>query len=227
MDVKQSMNIYDDGGARLYRLVQPIMVHLRTKRMRQFQDIFKITSKTRILDIGGTAFMWSLIPTRPRLSILNLFVPTEVGEDNINWIAGDGRNIPFKNGEFDIVYSNSVIEHVGDRASQEAFAKEIARVGIHYYVQTPNRWFPIEPHFMTPFIQFLNKTLQKRLVRNFTVWGLICRPTQQHCEEYVEEIRLLDYQSMRQLFPDAQIIKEKFLGLTKSLIAVRYEKPLT
>lgn len=222
MDIKNSMNIYEDGVARLYRLVQPIMIHFRTKRMRQFQDLFKITSETRILDIGGTSFMWSLISMRPRLSILNLFVPTEVVEDNITWVSGDGRNMPFKSGEFDIIYSNSVIEHVGDRASQEAFAKEIARVGIYYYVQTPNRWFPIEPHFMTPFIQFLNKNLQKRIVKNFTVWGLICRPTKRQCEDYVDEICLLDYNTMKQLFPDAQIIKEKFLGFTKSLIAVKF-----
>lgn len=229
MDIKALMNINEDGVesiVRLYRLVTPIMVYFRTKRMRQFRELFKITNESRILDIGGTSFMWSLIPTRPRLTILNLFMPTEVVEKNITWIVSDGRKLQFKNNEFDIVYSNSVIEHLTDRASQEAFAKEIARVGISYYVQTPNRWFPIEPHFMTPFIHFLSKSWQKRLVKNFTVWGLLGRPTTQHCEEYVEELRLLDYQTMRQLFPDAQILREKFLGLTKSLIAVRLESNL-
>ena len=229
MDVKALMNVNEDGVesiVRLYRLVKPIMVYFRTKRMRQFQELFQITNESRILDIGGTSFMWSLIPTRPRLTILNLFMPTEVVEENVTWIVSDARKLQFKNSEFDIVYSNSVIEHLTDRASQEAFAKEINRVGISYYVQTPNRWFPIEPHFMTPFIQFLTKSWQKRLVKNFTVWGLLGRPTTQHCEEYVEELRLLDYKSMRQLFPDAQIFREKFLGLTKSLIAVKLESKL-
>ena len=93
--------------------------------------------------------------------------------------------------------------------------------GTAYFVQTPNKWFPVEPHLITPLIHYLPKTVQKRLLRNFTIWGLVTRPTDQQCENFVREVRLLDERELRQLFPDAEIWHERVLGLTKSLIAVR------
>lgn len=95
------------------------------------------------------------------------------------------------------------------------------RVGRALWIQTPNRWFPIEPHFLTPFIHWLPKRLRKRLVRNFTVWGLVTRPTIETAHEIVDEIRLLSAKELRELFPGCEIVRERFLGLTKSLIVVR------
>jgi len=142
-------------------------------------------------------------------------------ENAVAWVIADGRYLPFKDGAFDITYSNSVIEHLGDFASQQAFAREIARVGIHYYVQTPNRRFPIEPHLITPVIHYLPKSAQKRLLRNFTIWGLVTRPTARQCDDFMQEVRLLDERELGQLFPEAEIWHERVLGVTKSLIAVK------
>lgn len=123
------------------------------------------------------------------------------------------------------MYSNSVIEHLGDLVSQQTFAKEIARVGIRYYVQTPNKRFPIEPHLLTPlihyFLPYLPRSLQRYLLRYFTLWGWITRPTVQECERFLREVRLLDEYELQLLFPDAEIRRERFLGLTKSLIAIK------
>ncbi len=198
----------------------PFSKHFRTRRMQQFQKLFETTFETRILDVGGSLLNWRLIPLHPRLTILNLTLPSKV-ESHVTWVVADGRSLPFKDRSFDIVYSNSVIEHLGDFTSQQGLAKEIARVGIRYYVQTPNHWFPVEPHLLTPFIQFMPKRWQRALLRNFTIWGLITRPSRQRCERYLKEVQLLDYWQLSRLFPGAKIYKERFLGFTKSLIAAR------
>ena len=137
------------------------------------------------------------------------------------WVVADGCFLPFPDKIFDVVYSNSVIEHLGNLENQRRFAAECRRVGVRYYVQTPNKWFPIEPHLLTPFVHWLPPWFQRRLLRNFTIWGLITRPTTQQCETFLQEIRMLDRQELRQLFPDAEIHHERVLGLTKSLIAVK------
>jgi hypothetical protein len=186
--------------------------------MNEFWVRFGITAETIILDAGGDPFNWSLMPDLPELVFLNLYGAkwTKIG-----WVIGDVRYLPFKNGSFEIVFSNSVIEHLGTLNNQELFASECRRVGCHYYVQTPNKFFPIEPHLITPFIHWLPEWLQLRLMRNFTVWGLITRPKRQDCENLLNEIRLLNKQEFQNLFPDAEIVLERFLGITKSFIAMK------
>ena len=204
------------------RLYRPIQRYFRGKRMRAFVETFGVTDETRILDVGGYAFNWRLTPVRPRLVLLNLPRSTRMDvEPGIAWVFGDGRRLPFADQGVEVVYSNSVIEHLTDVPRQQAFAREVARVGRRYYVQTPNRWFPIEPHFLTPFVQFLPMPWRKRLARNFTLWGWLVRPTPAEAVGMVGHIRLLDERELRRLFPGARIERERFLGLTKSLIAIQ------
>jgi hypothetical protein len=129
----------------IHRLYRPFLRHFRTKRMQRFCRFFGLTKATRILDVGGDFLNWSTVSTTPSLTIVNLYSPRDRRRENrILWVIADGRHLPFKDGAFDITYSNSVVEHLGDFASQRAFARETARVGVRYYVQTPNKWFPIE-----------------------------------------------------------------------------------
>jgi len=162
---------------------------------------------------------------RPQLTIVNLPRAMEPGEAGLPWIFADGCQLPFRDKSFDVVFSNSVIEHVGEPLRHQQFAREIARVGVRYFVQTPNRWFPVEHHLLTPLIHFLPRSWQRRLVGRFTVWEWIARPRPDQreffLEHYLRDIRLLDSRAMRRLFPDARLIRERFLGFTKSLIAVR------
>ena len=195
----------------------------RRRRMERFLQEFPITSETRVLDIGGTPDCWELIPVRPRLVMLN----TPRAKDDLAgaeaWVAGDGRQLPFRDGSFDLVFSNSVIEHVGDLASQERFAREVARVGRSYWVQTPNRWFPVEQHLLTPLIHWLPKSWQRVLVPRVNLWSALVKVTPDrrrfYIEHYLSDVRLLTAREMRRLFPGAQLIRERFCGLTKSLIA--------
>ncbi len=139
------------------------------------------------------------------------------------WVQADGRQLPFGDHAFDVVYCNSVIEHLPDQKSRAALAGEIARVGRGYSVQTPNRWFPIEAHTLTPGFQFLPRNWQARLVRNFTVWGWLQRPDRDEARGFVESIHLLSETDLRLAFPGASIERERFLGMTKSITAVRQQ----
>jgi Methyltransferase domain len=193
--------------------------------MRLFEGTFEITPNTRILDIGGSPAIWEFLTVRPRLTILNFPSALEPDAKSLEHVAADGRMLPFKDGAFDIAFSNSVIEHVGTRQDQQTFAEEIARVARAYWVQTPNRGFPIEMHLMLPFIHYLPKAWQRRIVERFTVWELLVHPSEAqrsfYIEHFLSDIKLLDKSDLQQLFPDAKILSERVLGVAKSLIAVR------
>lgn len=204
----------------IHRLYAPFQRHFRTRRMRQFESMFVPTATTRIIDVGGYQFNWTLIDSSPEVLLVNLEDENR-RDGRFNKVQGDGRKLPYGDNSFDIAYSNSVIEHVGDSTDQAAFAAEIRRVAVRYYVQTPNRWFLIEPHLIAAGIHLLPRRLLRRLVRWFSIWGLVTKPDQAAIDKMIASIQLIDRERMRQLFPDAEIHAETFLGMTKSLIAVR------
>jgi len=193
--------------------------------MRRFEETFAITENTTVLDVGGTPLNWTLARVRPRLTIVNMPRARESAGHSVAWVSADGRMLPFPDQSFDVVFSNSVIEHVGDPASQRRFAAEIARVGRGYWVQTPNRRFPVEPHLLMPFLHFLPGRWQAAIIRRFSIWELLARPDRDqkdfYIEHYLREIRLLDARALRALFPEGRLIRERVGGLTKSLIAVK------
>jgi hypothetical protein len=191
----------------------------RPRRMRQFVELFGVKDGTRILDVGGSVRNWNYIPQKPALTLVNM--DDQKGErENIKIERGDARALTYKDNAFEIAYSNSVIEHVGKWEDQKRFAEEIRRVAPHYYVQTPYKWFPIEPHFIAPLIHYLPKSIHRHLTW-LGAWYWTEHPNRKQIDDLVEEIELLDVAQMQKLFPDAEILRERFLGLTKSLIAVR------
>jgi hypothetical protein len=192
----------------------------RRERMRVFYRRFQIDAEATVLDIGGREFNWTLMPFVPRVTILNLSIEGE-RSGQFEWIIGDARELPFADQSFDVVYSNSVIEHLGTFEDQRRFADECRRVGRAYFVQTPNRNFPIEPHLLTPFIHWLSPEWQGRLLRNFTLWGWITRPDPDACARYLQTTRMLTGTEFQSLFPEAEIRREYFLGLTKCFIALK------
>jgi hypothetical protein len=191
----------------------------RRRRMELFFERFNVRPETRVLDIGGREFNWTLLPFAPRVTILNLGVQGESGR--FEWVLGDARQLPFPDQSFEIVYSNSVIEHLGTAQDQRRFADEVQRVGRSYFVQTPNRNFFLEPHLITPFIHWLPRKWQARLLRNFTVWGWITRPDARARARYLDTTRMLNEAELRALFPKAEIWPERFVGLTKSFVATK------
>lgn len=181
-----------------------------------FLELLRVSPKTRVLDIGGTEFNWSLLDWQPDVTILNL--SKGEGSSSLKFIVADGCNTGLKDNDFDIVFSNSVIEHVGDKKRQQAFARECRRCGIGFYVQTPNKWFPIDPHTLMPFIHWLPKSLYLKLMW-ISPRLLVSRPSDSEIDDFVN-LKMLSKKEFAELFPGAKIVEEKFCGITKSLIAV-------
>ena len=192
----------------------------RRKRMDRFYNLFQPSSQSRVLDIGGTPQTWikeSKVRAFFPITLVNIRDNGSPPSERFTHARGNATNLPFPSNTFDIAFSNSVIEHVGDWANQQAFASEARRVARNLWIQTPARSFPIEAHLLAPYIQYLPKNIQHRIAP-FTPRGLL-QPDVVHA--IVDEVRLLTYREMKQLFPDCQILKERVLGLTKSYIAVR------
>ncbi|MGQ0678386.1 MAG: class I SAM-dependent methyltransferase [Actinomycetota bacterium] len=149
---------------------------------------------------------------------MNLFADSVI-LPNFSCQIGDARTMPqFENGQFDLVFSNSVIEHVGDLSDQKRMGQEIRRVGKRYFVQTPNRRFPIEPHFMFPLFQFFPEPLKVFLICHLPITHAKTRWTREQALEVARDIRLLTHRELRMIFPHATIRRERVLGLSKSFM---------
>lgn len=190
--------------------------------MRRFAELFQPSHTTRIIDVGGYEGNWKLMDAAPNVLLVNL-EDEDVRNGRFHKVRGDGRSLAYADASFDIAYSNSVIEHVGGIEAQRAFADEIRRVARAYYVQTPNKWFPVEPHLIAVALHWLPRRVTRRLVRTLSIWGWVARPDQDEIDTLLASIRLLGRAEMQELFPDSTIIEERFLGLVKSLIAVRVD----
>jgi hypothetical protein len=203
--------------------------NFRRRRMLRLAELFAIEPGWLVLDVGGTPSIWALCPVRPRLVILNQPRAREPVPPGVLYVDGDGASLPFPDKTFDLVFSNSVIEHVGSRETMARFAAEVRRTGRRYFIQTPDAASPVEPHLYTPFLHWLPRSWQRALAPRCSLWTLLSRasPDQRdfYIRHYLEEIRLLRARELQDLFPEARIVRERFLGLPKSLIAVSGGRP--
>lgn len=198
---------------------------MRSKRFVFFLSLIKeLPRPLSILDIGGTEAFWKAMRFQEEgihITLLNL---TEASITNpyMQSVAGDATNLHmFADQSFDLVFSNSVIEHLFTWENQQKMAAEVQRVSKRFFIQTPNYWFPVEPHWVFPLFQYLPFSLRVFLTRNFSLGHIQKSLSKREAIEQVKEIRLLSLQEMKQLFPDASIYAEKFVGLDKSFIAYR------
>jgi len=199
---------------------------LRNKRQKEFETLFytrfKKTDSVKILDVGGTDYFWknSSLPNEPTVEITLLNLTKEkVNIPGIKSIVGDATNMPeFQDKSFDLVFSNSVIEHVYTWENQMKMAQEIQRVGKHFFVQTPNKYFPIEAHYAIPFAQFMPKSVMLPVLTK-TRLSRLKKWNKADAEQYLDEILLVDEAGIKKLFAGASIYKERMLGMVKSLSA--------
>jgi hypothetical protein len=198
---------------------------LRAKRFQLFEALASgFPRPLRILDVGGENSFWEMRGWAGvdivQLTILNI-VQQPKRYCNITPVAGDARTLSqFADCSFDIVFSNSVIEHLFTFEGQARMAAEVRRVGKAFWVQTPNYWFPMEPHFLTPGWQWLPVSVRVGLIRRWKFgWRGPC-PDGARARELVQEVRLMKAKELRALFPGATLIPERFGGLVKSWIVV-------
>ncbi len=176
----------------------------------------------QILDVGGTAYFWEhkklLQSGRIEVTLLNL--QEELGlPEGIKSKQGDATDMSdFQENQFDVVFSNSVIEHLYTWTNQMKMAKEVMRVGKKFFVQTPNKHFFVEAHYAIPFIQYFPKNVSYQILTKTKLsrWRKWQRGD---AKQYLDEIRLINKREMRKLFPNSTIFCEKFLGMTKSFTA--------
>lgn len=226
------------------RMVGMMSRRARQKRAEIFRQHFALTPDTRILDLGsedGTHIAAVLKDTSVRPSNVHIADISEEavrrGQERYGFVPvvlPEVGPLPFEDGSFDIVFCSSVIEHVTipkaevwslrsgrefrERAwrQQQEFAREIARISRGYFVQTPNRWFPIESHTWLPFVGFLPRGALCALIKvTNRVWVKKTSP----------DWNLLSPSDLQRLFPDAEIVREVVLGFTESIMAIRRVPP--
>jgi hypothetical protein len=199
---------------------------LRRRRFKLFHDLLSKVhgNSVSILDVGGTESFWNQMGPIDKNVAITLINPERIETTgrNIKSIIGDGRVMPqFNDREFDIVFSNSAIEHVGSYEDQLNMAREIRRVGKRYFVQTPNYYFPLEPHFLFPFFQWLPLSLRAFLAQHFSLGWFERMNDPAKARALVSSVRLMTRSEIASAFPDAVIWKERFWGITKSFVAYK------
>lgn len=199
---------------------------LRRKRFKLFLGLVaNLPRPVRIIDVGGTEVFWEQMKVAGlnefEITLLNT-KPQIVKYSGFNSLTGDARNLSqFNDNQFDVAFSNSVIEHVGSYADQQAMACEMQRVARRLYVQTPNYYFPLEPHFLFPFFQFLPFELKTQLVMRFRLGWLPRVKEKEKARDICTSIRLLTKKELKTLFAGARIHNEYFLGLVKSFVVIK------
>ena len=187
-----------------------------------FKKINKLPKPVSVLDVGGKINFWENRGLAGNLNYTITIVNFEKEKSqysNIKTLIGDARDLSqFVDKSFDIVHSNSVIEHLYNFNNQSKMASEIVRVGKKYIVQTPNKCFFLEPHYLLPFLQFTPDKL-KFLLLTKTKLSRLKKWDKNFAKQYINEIRLLSLKEMKILFPKSKIYFEKFLGMNKSFTA--------
>jgi SAM-dependent methyltransferase len=195
------------GRARA-RIASPIAARARARRHAAYFGLTGLRPGMSVLDVGcGSAGLRTL---EPDLAITGVDLAARPDYPGPFLQADVTEGLPYEDGQFDLVYSSSVIEHV-PRARRAAFAAEVRRVGRGLYVQTPAYSFPVEPHSLLPFAHWLPASARRPYWRAGT-------------QGYWEDIDLLRRGEVAALF-SAPVYAERLGPLAKSWIAIAPVRP--
>ncbi|WP_157961327.1 SAM-dependent methyltransferase [Microvirga flavescens] len=195
---------------------------------RLIQDIIDKKGSCRILDIGGTHYYWALDDDylnerRGKVTIIvaNVDEPTEEKNELCEYVVGDAtaQDI-YESYDYDLIHSNSVIEHVGAWPKVKAMADHIRASQRAYYIQTPNYWFPVEPHFRSVGFQWLPESTRASMLMKRQRGFRGPAKNWDDAMDLVESVKLLTASQLRGLFPEAALLRERIGPLTKSFMVV-------
>lgn len=210
-----------------HTFIHPVTGYFRKRRGVRLRHHFPEIARMRICDLGGSQHFWEKLglPVRPEnITILNISQGETAGKKEHSEYRAipikiyDGRRVPAGDKEFDLLVCNSVIEHV-PLEQRPSLANEMVRVTERLFLQTPAWSFPVEPHFIMPFIHWLPKSLGYWMAL-ISPWRVLSKPSKENIHTYFFGTNLLTERELRKLFPGAEITAERFLGLTKSYLVV-------
>ncbi|HUJ04628.1 MAG TPA: class I SAM-dependent methyltransferase [Streptosporangiaceae bacterium] len=194
--------------------------HFRQQRNEQFKLQFPGLADMHVLDLGGTAISWQVLGLRPRsVTVVNLEHAADPAEPWIKVVRGDACDGGF--GSYDLVFSNSLMEHLGGHARRQKFAEVVHESADCWWVQTPYRYFPVEPHWIFPGFQFLPFLTRVMICRHWRTLHRADRPGMAEAIELVASTELISASEMRAYFPDGRIWFERPAGIPKSIVAFR------
>jgi len=203
----------------LQAMKRPFSAAARVRRMDSFIERMKIKGGERIIDLGGAPYFWEDCTLSLDITIVNLpgFNPPDPGPSHhkLTLKDGDARDVDaFGDMSFDISFSNSVIEHVGDKAKQAEMANEVRRLAPAYWVQTPSIWFPVEAHNNMPFWWFYPRWLKSFFIGRW-------RKKLPKWTEMIEGTTVLLRNDLKKMFPEGRVWTERVLGFAKSYTLYR------
>ena len=198
--------------------------HFRRRRWTELNRRFTDLADMRVIDLGGYYWNWVSAPVRPK-SVVVVNLDGRRFADEPSWVesvTADACDLPVEvfDRPFDLVYSNSLLEHVGGYSRRKAIADAVHCLAPHHWVQTPARYCPIEPHWLCPGFQFLPARLRLEAARR---WPLSPTYRQSDLEQLMEEVlgvELVSNTEMRHLFPTSDLYIERIGGIPKSVTAV-------
>jgi len=200
--------------------VERLRDYWRKRRMRRFRATVGLRDDWHVLDVGGTPHLWSGASERQTVTMLNLPSIAAEMEASTNptrhVLPGDVCSLPDIARSYDLVFSNSVLEHVGSSRRQQQFASSV-RSCRAYWVQVPAPTFPIEVHCRYLFWWLLPPAIRRKRIR---AWKRTSRP---FLGRQMAGTRPIDRKLLHRLFPDGQIATERFLGITKSYYVWRVD----
>ncbi len=203
MSAGTTPDVYPTARGPLARLASPFAARARRRRHEQFFALTDLREGARVLDVGcGRLGLRALEPDLDVTGVDIAPCPDYPGR----FVQADAAaGLPFADGEFDLVYCSSVIEHVPP-AQRAAFASEVRRVGRGWFAQTPAWSFPLEPHALLPLAHWLPAPLRR------PYWKL-------GASGKWEEIALLRRGEMEALFGPA--LPERVGPFAKSWVCVK------
>ena len=204
------------------QLVQALEARARHGRNKFFVDLLRAVPRPlSILDVGGTVDYWRRVDfpldTQVRIVLLNTF--EQHVDSPFESVVGDARDLScYRDREFDVVFSNSVICLVGSFADQQCMAREIQRVGQHFFLQTPNHGFPIDWRTLIPFFHLLPIEAQAWCFEHIAVGTYRRARTRAEALIWASRVRNLRWRDLHVLFPSAEVVAERCGGFTKSFM---------
>ena len=215
-----------------HRVIHPITQYFRRRRGQFLLQHFPDICQARICDLGGSRHFWDKLALgipEPQITIYNISqdATTEAVDPSaasgIRVLVFDGKHLPVPDQAFDLLVCNSVLEHVPPE-QRAALALEMQRVARAVFCQTPARSFPVEPHFLMPFVHWLPRGLGYQCAK-FSPWRLLARPSAAEIHAYWWGTQLLGRREVQRLFPGARIEAERIAGMTKSFYVISHTAP--